>query len=121
MYAAFHRRFALLEKRWYGGFQAARTFLLMNLIRVCDLFPNVAEYGNRLVTLFSSEPLPPLGLTGGDLWVLALGIGLLLVREHIRVPERLRPAAYTALGLVILIFGKYGIGYDAGAFIYNQF
>ena len=121
VYAAFHRRFALQEKRWYGGFQAARTFLLMNLIRVCDLFPNVAEYGNRLVTLFSSEPLPPLGLTGGDLWVLALGIGLLLVREHIRVPERLRPAAYTALGLVILIFGKYGIGYDAGAFIYNQF
>ena len=52
---------------------------------------------------------------------LALGIGLLLVREHIRLPERLRPAAYTALGLVILIFGKYGIGYDAGAFIYNQF
>jgi hypothetical protein len=44
------------------------------------------------------------------------------VREKIaRKPLLLRYAMFALLFVVIIIFGAYGIGYDANQFIYNQF
>lgn len=130
VYAAFHRRFGWKEKRWYGCFETVRTFLLMNLIRACDLFPNVKDYVNRVGTLFSPCVLPEsLGITPADWVVLALGIGLTVLaagqperlRQGLEGHPKLRFALLAALFLAVLVLGKYGVGYNAGTFIYHQF
>lgn len=135
LYAKFHARFHLKEKRWYGVFEILRMFCLMNLIRVVDLFPDVSEYFRRLGTMFSSFSVPflELGLTGLDYGILAAAVVLMLavglvqekrgsVREVLwGIHPACRRALLFALFTVVLLMGSYGIGYNAGSFIYNQF
>lgn len=134
LYDKFHGRFHLKEKRWYGAFEILRMFVLMNLIRIVDLFPNVGEYFRRLGTVFTSVHVPfmKLGLTVLDYGILIFGCLLMLVisliqekrgsvRELLWEHTALRYALTAALFLVVLLMGQYGIGYDAGNFIYNQF
>ena len=134
LYKKCHTRFHLKEKGWYGSFEMLRTFVLMNLIRIVDLFPNVGEYFRRLGSLFTSFHVPflDLGLTGLDYGILVLGCILMFavsliqermgsVRELLWQRPGLRYALIFALFLTVLLMGNYGIGYDAGNFIYNQF
>ncbi len=136
LYRKFHETFHWKDKPWYGCFEIARMFLLMNLIRACDLFPNVSDYGNRIGSLLTpwrwSLVLPDLGLTPADWWVLVLGIGVLVTAGELRQRQgslrqllwsrpALRDWLTFALLLALLLLGKYGPGYDAAAFIYNQF
>lgn len=71
-YEKFHSRFHWNEKSWWGGFQAVRTFCLMNLIRACDLFPNVSGYFKGLGSIFTG--LSPIGLENLKLSWLDAGI-----------------------------------------------
>ena len=134
LYEKFHSHFGWKQKSWYGAFEMLRTFLLMNLIRIVDLFPNVGEYFRLLCSLFSSFRVPflDLGLTGQDYGILICGVVLMLtvslvqerfgsVRELLWNRTGLRYALTIGLFLVVLLMGNYGIGYDAGNFIYNQF
>lgn len=134
VYRRFHRRFRLNTHRWYGAFQALRTFLLMNLIRVCDLFPHVGDYFSRLGRLFSGSRrgLSGLGLTGLDWGIIAVGSLLMLsvslleeargsIRQLLWSRTWLRYFLTFSLLLAVLLLGRYGLGYDAGNFIYNQF
>ena len=134
LYEKFHNRFHWKQKSWYGAFETLRMFVLMNLIRIVDLFPNVGEYFRRLGSLFSSFRVPflDLGLTGQDYGILIFGVVLMLtvsllqerfgsVRELLWNQTSLRYALTIGLFLVVLMMGNYGIGYDAGNFIYNQF
>ncbi len=134
LYEKFHSYFGWKQKSWYGAFEMLRTFLLMNLIRIVDLFPNVGEYFRRLGSLFSSFRVPflGLGLTELDYGILIFGVVLMLtvsllqerfgnVRELLWNRTGLRYALTIGLFLVVLLMGNYGIGYDAGNFIYNQF
>ena len=134
LYEQFHSYFGWKQKSWYGAFEMLRTFLLMNLIRIVDLFPNVGEYFRRLGSLFSSFYVPflDLGLSGLDYGILICGVVLMLtvsllqarfgsVRELLWNRTGLRYVLTIGLFLVVLLMGSYGIGYDAGNFIYNQF
>ena len=137
LYARFHSRFHLKEKKWYDGVQILRMFLLMNLIRACDLFPNPMDYFLRLVTLVTNPNVSAISgvipLKALDLGILAFGITLMSavslfqerggsVRRFLwRKGEGLRFAALFALFLLVLLLGSYGVGYEASNFIYNQF
>lgn len=134
LYEKFHNRLHWKQKSWYGAFEMLRMFVLMNLIRIVDLFPNVGEYFRRLGSLFSSFRVPflGLGLTELDYGILICGVVLMLtvsllqerfgsVRELLWDRTGLRYALTIGLFLVVLLMGNYGIGYDAGNFIYNQF
>lgn len=134
LYEKFHSRFPWKQKRWYVAFEIVRTFVLMNLIRTVDLFPDVGEYFRRLGSLFSSAavPFPELGLTGLDYGILTCGIVLMLaislvqercgsIRELLWEKTGLRYGLIAGLFFAVLLMGHYGIGYDAGNFIYNQF
>ncbi len=132
LYRWFHNRFPLKEQGWYGAFAMVRTFLLMNLIRLADLFPNVGEYFRGLGRLFSQAPVE-LGLSAPDWGILLAGCMLvfavsctqelhgsvreLLQRQHWLV----RYSLLFALFLAVVLLGCYGMGYDAGNFIYSQF
>ena len=126
LYARFHKRFGWKEKRWYARFEMARTFFLMNLIRACDLFPNPIDYVNRLVSLVQWGSVPDLGLEAGDWWVLALSTALMFGAEgRLEKLSRLSPGVKmtgaAALVLITLVFGCYGLEYDAGSFLYGNF
>ncbi len=141
LYEKFHSRFpGLKETKVYGGFEIARMFLLMNFIRIVDLFPNVGEYFSRIGSLFTTWNLHilwdgtmlQLGLTKLDYGILAGGIALMLavslfeekkgsVRQALWTKPALRYCLVFALLIVTLLMGSYGIGYNASSFIYNQF
>ncbi len=142
LYGKFHARFpGLKEKAWYGAFEMLRMFFLMNLIRACDLFANVGEYFRRMGSLFTFSNISmlwdgrmgKLGLSSIDYAVIGLGIVLMFVisllqEKGIKVRESLaakpvlvRHGLILALLILTLLLGRYGLGYDAGNFIYNQF
>jgi len=140
LYEKFHNRLGFKEKKWYGGFEILRMFLLMNLIRVVDWFPDVGQYFSRMGSLFTTfnfhvlwdGTLMKLGLTALDYGILAFGIATMFsvslfeetkgsIRERLYTRPVLRYALFVALLLIVLLMGSYGIGYDAGNFIYNRF
>ncbi|MBE6946760.1 MAG: MBOAT family protein [Ruminococcaceae bacterium] len=140
LYEKFHNRFGWKEKKWYGGFEILRMFILMNLIRIVDLFPNVGEYFRRmgsLVTTFNfpilwNGTLMNLGLSGTDYAILGGGIALMFgvslfeekrgsIRQNLWEKPVLRYILVLALLMVVLLMGSYGIGYQASNFIYNRF
>ena len=140
LYDKFHGKFGWKEKKWYGCFEMLRMFLLMNLIRIVDLFPNVGEYFRRmgsLVTTFNFHILwdgtmLKLGLSSLDYGILFFGIALMFcvslfqekkgsVRESLWKKPMLRYCIVFLLLTITLLMGSYGIGYNASNFIYNQF
>ena len=142
LYEKFHARFpGLKQTKGYGIFEMLRMFWLMNLIRACDLFPDVGEYFRRVGSVFTTFNLHilwdgtmmKLGLSGLDYAVLGVSIVVLFAvslfqekhgsfREALaKKPAALRYALIFAMFLVVILMGSYGIGYDASNFIYNQF
>ena len=139
LYARFRKKFPrLTASRGYGCFMAVRTFLLMGLIRSLDCYRDVATTFRlwwSMLTDWNWGTLPrgvfELGLDAAD-WIIIL-VGILIVSVVSRlsakgsVRERLynRPVlAWTLCGALlvcVILFGAYGIGYDASQFIYNQF
>ena len=127
-------RLRLPEGKWVDRFRMVRTFLLMNLIRVCDLYPDPGDYframtaGANVAALTGNIPLKP-----EDYGVLAGGIVLMAavsrfqhqgksVRRWLwRKPDWVRWGLLFGLFLLILLMGRYGAGYEATNFIYNQF
>ena len=121
-------------------FETLRTFLLMCSLRILDCYRDVAVSFRSFFSIFTtnnwteafSGTLLNIGLSAGDYIIAALGIALMFtvscVQEKcgsVRALLNKRPlAAYTVffmLLLAVLIFGAYGVGYDASQFIYNQF
>ncbi|MBR7179512.1 MAG: MBOAT family protein [Oscillospiraceae bacterium] len=142
LYEKFHSRFpGLKETKGYGVFEMLRMFWLMNIIRACDLFPDVGEYFRRVGSIFTTfnwnilwdGTMMRLGLTGLDYAVLGVGIVILFAvsvfqEKHgsfrtalAEKPAALRYSLIFAMFVAVILMGSYGIGYDASNFIYNQF
>ena len=142
LYEKFHARFpGLKQAKGYGIFEMLRMFWLMNLIRACDLFPDVGEYFRRVGSVFTTfnwhilwdGTMMKLGLSGLDYAVLGGSIAVLFAvslfqEKHgsfrkalSEKPAILRYGVVFAMFLVVILMGSYGIGYDASNFIYNQF
>ena len=140
----------LVESRPYNGFCVARTLFLMGLIRSLDCYRNVPLtfrlWGSMFTTgnygkLFDgSLLLPGLGAAGREMavqvelshWILLIAATVLMfalslwgAREPVRQKMDRRPnlamIGVVFMLLAVLVFGAYGIGFDANQFIYNQF
>ncbi len=140
LYTKFNQKFPRLTSSWvWGCWQAVRTFLLMGLIRSLDCYRNVGKTFYLWFTMlthwnvgsfFGGEWLN-LGLDAAD-WCVLLG-GILIIflvtfqgrEKPLRARVAKRPVLFTLcvslFVVAILLFGAYGIGYDASQFIYNQF
>ncbi len=121
-------------------FQMSRTFILCSIGRVffraADLSTAIGIF-RRMFSQFGiwqlfDGSLYRYGLDRPNFILALLGIGLLwcvsMLQEHLPVRATLarqnivfRWMIYYAAIFSILIFGIYGPGYDASAFIYNQF
>lgn len=139
--AQFHNKFPMVkQKKGFSFFQVIRTILLMSMLRMFDCYSSVSEtfrmFGSMFTewdsSIFFDGSLLGIGLTESDYVILLAGVLLMIwvsyrqgkgsVRQQIR-KQRLgiRFCIWYGLSLVILLFGTYGIGYDAVQFIYNQY
>lgn len=113
------------------------TFLLISLLWSFFIWPDALTALKMVGSVFTTfnyaaffTTVGTLGLTGAD-WII-LGAALLLLwgydlwhkalwqwfdRRHVA----LRTAFVCTLGLLVMLFGMYGIGFNAAAFIYSQF
>lgn len=140
LYHKFNAKFPrLAASSAWGIWQCARTFLLMGLIRSLDCYRDVGRTFYLWSTMlthwnvgkFFGGGWLTLGLDAAD-WCVLLG-GILVIffvtfgghEKRLRKYISERPVLFTLcvslLALAILLFGAYGIGYDASQFIYNQF
>ena len=141
LYRRFHKRFPVAGTFGWRLVGVARTFFILCCLRTFDCYRDVPLTFRMLgsvVTswnwgeLFSPGRLLELGLTPADYGVVLLGILLMLgvslwqrkgsVRGQIaKKPYGIRLAEWLLLFLMVLVWGSYGIGYEASQFIYNQF
>ncbi len=132
---------ALADSRGWEVFCQVRTFLLMGIIRILDCYRDVPLTFKMFGTVFYSfsswrdlfnGSLSDLGVSLSQYAVVIVAIIIVWAvsrktEEGALFGEKLcsRPLLFSfcAAGLIAatLIFGSYGIGYDASQFIYSQF
>ncbi|MBP3370084.1 MAG: MBOAT family protein [Clostridia bacterium] len=138
LYRRFRNKFPRLTASYgYHCFEATRTLLLMGLIRSLDCYANVGltfkMWGSMFTLRNWSEcfggQIFELGLELKDYVVLAVAIIIVAIVSRLSQNRDLREWLYgrTTLSwtlsilllLAIILFGAYGIGYDASQFIYT--
>ena len=140
LYRGFHKHVGFSNTKFWDGFQIFRTFWLMGLIRILDVYRDVPRTFHVVGTIFTTPnwgaltdgSFLELGATAADLIVVAAGAVLMFcvslwkgrrpLFESINAkPVAVRGFFLWALILIVVVFGTYGIGFDASKFIYNQF
>ena len=142
LYAKFHSRFRVKGKAPYEVFQIIRTILLMSAIRMFDCYRDVPLTFKKVGSIFTTfnwnvlfdGSLLEVGLSVADYGVLLAGLAIVFgvslykyrsgksVRDGLYA--RHQTLFYALMGVLlvlILIFGTYGIGFNASQFIYSQF
>ena len=140
LYKKFHEKCAFSNTAFWDGIQILRTFLLMGMIRILDVYRDVPKTFGMVGSIFTTVnwdalgdgSFLKLGMTGADFIVAAVGIILMFTVSVLRGKGTaqellgqktvvLRYGILLFLILSVVVFGAYGIGYDASQFIYNQF
>ena len=141
LYARFHKRFPRLTKSaFYRGFTVIRTVLLLSSLRLLDCYSTVGDAFSAFGSLFTtwnwnlvlSGGIQSLGLKWTDYLIAGAGVLVMFavsllqrkgpVRERIlRRGPVIGVCAILLLCGTVLVFGRYGFGFDAGQFIYNRF
>lgn len=113
------------------------TFLLVSLLWSFFIWPDTRTAVTMIGSVFTDfgygaaiAGIAAMGLTNGDWIVLAVAAAALWVFDCNAAPirEKLgrmcpagRAAVICLLGLIALVFGMYGLGFNASAFIYSRF
>ena len=140
LYRRFRNKFPRLVASYpYHCFEATRTFLLMGLIRSLDCYRNVGVTFSMWGTMFTKfnwnevfgGGIQELGLKAVDYVIIAVAVVIVFIVSKLGQKRDLRQAlvgktalSWTLAGvmiIVVILFGAYGMGYDASQFIYNQF
>lgn len=130
----------LIQTSGYKAFQIIRTFLLMGVLRMFDCYEDVPLTFQMFGSMFRDfdlsaltlEEFSYLGLNLPQYIIVAAGTMLMFVvsmiqrkgsvREWISTkPYVVKYLTFVGLFLAVLLFGAYGVGFDASQFIYNQF
>ncbi len=138
LYTKFRNKFPRLHASApYQTFMMVRTFCLMGLIRVFDCYCNVPMTFQKFFSVFYTPNwgrlfdggLTSLGVSTASWIVICAGILIMWgvsqlgkdrpLREKLWEKPWLGNLALTALVFAVLVFGTYGLGYDASAFIYG--
>ena len=140
LYRRFRNKFPKLVASYpYHCFEATRTFLLMGLIRSLDCYRNVGVTFSMWGSMFTkfnwgevfNGGISSLGLKAVDYVIIAVAVVIVFTVSKLGQKRNLRQAlvgktalSWTLAGVmlvIVLLFGAYGMGYDASQFIYNQF
>jgi len=133
----FHARYPTLKekKRLLALLNKVRVFLIIGAVRLLDLYGSVSLTFKMLGTVFSSptsytrffSELPSvIAISRLAALLFALLLVYIVGKLEIRADSVAKKpiyctAAIFTLALTSLVFGEYGIGFDAGDFIYSRF
>ncbi len=141
LYARFRARFpGLTNGACYRGFTVIRTVLLLSSLRLLDCYATVKEAFSAFFSMFTTwnwgavfrGGIQSLGLSWADYGAAFAGVLCMfaLSMAQRKGPIRKRILSHGTVCSVcvlllligtILVFGRYGFGFDAGQFIYNRF
>ncbi len=140
LYDRFHNKFSFSNTFGYKVFMMIRTFILICFLNLFDCFSNVGQtfsvmgsvfVGGKYGEVFSGG-IFEIGLSRADFIIAGIGLFVVFlvsvfkqkapVRDRISaLPMWCRCVLIGGLFVAIIVFGTYGIGYDASQFIYNRF
>ena len=139
-YRWFHSKVNVAGTTGWKAFQIIRTVLIMSSLRMFDCYRDVpltfkmfgSIFADFSLSQFNLEAFTGMGLTVAEYVVVFIGMLVLFtvsmvqrsgsVREKIwQLYAPVQFIIWYGLFLVTLVFGAYGIGYEASQFIYNQF
>ncbi len=144
-YACFHKKCSWASSKVYRVFMSVRTVFIVSLLMQFDIFTSVPLFFTRLVSLVgvgntadgagiigAAAGFSSLGLAAHDWIILGIGAALMFMVSFFKgegffrdrlwaKPWIFRYLAFAGIFLCILLFGMYGVGYDAGQFIYTRF
>ncbi len=131
----------LVASKPYGAFMIVRTFLLMGLIRSLDCYRNVPTTFKMWGSMFTVNNWAQ--MLGGGLddigfdisnsviiiaaTLVVFAVNYVSIKRGGDLREKLceRPwlnfSLFALVFVAIILFGAYGVGYDASDFIYGQF
>lgn len=141
LYARFHARFPkLTASAFYRGFTVIRTVLLLSSLRILDCYGTVKDAFSSFFSMFTTwnwgavfyGGVQSLGLSYADYAIAFCGVlamfALSMVQRKGAIRKRIqnRGTVFSVCVLLVLIgtilvFGRYGFGFDASQFIYNRF
>lgn len=141
LYEKFHKRFPGIGSNWwYKAFQVGRTFLLMCSLRMFDNYQGCVAAAKAYINMFtkwditkiSKDILEYWDMSMKDIYIVIFGVICMFgvsmlqrkgsVRDQIsNKPYIVKYVIFVALFFAIVLFGTYGLGYEAAGFIYNQF
>lgn len=135
-----NEKYALRSKGWFKAIRVVRTFLLVMVLNLFDCYVKVGETLTGLASIFVEGnwgvifdgSMLNFGVSAADYMMALLGTLAMLavsllqrkgsVREMILTkPYVVRAIIWGGLFVIIVVFGSYGVGYDAAQFIYNRF
>ena len=115
----------------------AGTFLLVSLLWSFFVWPDAMTAGKMMLSVFTTfnysaffATVGSLGLTFAN-WLILAGAVVMVVLYDVKAQSfrswftkrkpAMRTAVVCALALLVLVFGMYGIGFNAEGFIYSRF
>jgi len=121
----------------YKTLNRAGTFLLVSFLWSFFVWPDALTAGKMMLSVLTTfnygeffANIGAMGLSVSDLLILLVAVSLVAAYDIKSQALRtwfthrkpwVRVAVICALALVVLVFGMYGIGFNAGAFIYSRF
>ena len=141
LYARFHARAPKLTgSAAYRGFAVIRTVLLLSSLRILDCYTTVKDAFSAFFSMFTTwnvgalvrGGIASLGVSWADYGVALFGVIAMFALSMVQRKGPIRPrilkkgivpsvAILLVLIGTILVFGRYGFGFDAEQFIYNRF
>ncbi len=140
LYEKFHEKVIPADHKAWRFVMVLRTFVMLCFVKLFDCYTRAGLVFKAYASAFTFRHLDEmvsggwlnLGLSAADYLVVTLGtltmlgVSLIQRKESVRVQLSGKPFAFRAtvgvtLFLVTLLFGAYGMGYDASQFIYNRF
>lgn len=140
LYERFHEKVIPADHKAWRFVMVLRTFIMLCFLKLFDCYVSAGQVFRAYASAFTFRHFGEmvtggwlnLGLSGLDYLVAGLGsltiliVSLVQRKESVRVQLSRKPFALQAfvcgsLFVATLIFGAYGMGYDASQFIYNRF
>lgn len=140
-YSGMRERYAFFRTSAFKVIAVIRTFLLLSLLNFIDCYLNIIHMFKTFFSIFTTSnyhllvdgSMLKLGMSGPDFIaalagsLVMLAVGLMQVKGgsiRERVAQKspaFRLVFWYGMFLIVLVFGAYGVGYDASQFVYNQF
>ncbi len=138
LYEVFHKRCKWASSRIYRVFMSIRTVFIVSLLMQFDIFKNVPQFFARAASIFTGNThgatpdFATLNLATHDWIILAAGAVLMFAVSLLKgdgffrdklwnKPAFFRYVTFAGLIFSVILFGMYGVGYDAAQFIYTRF